>query len=149
MRPSIEHIGSIPDLLRYDQTIGQALISCCSPIPRSSKRETTPRSAGSYSLVPIGGGLATTISPEGLRFIPDVPPCSRRELRLHTCKPRSESQEPINLFRRNPNRMDGTAANMDHFDTRVQFCNAQKRTDELKSHLCWNSNSSVNGLKVC
>jgi hypothetical protein len=34
------------------------------------------------------------------------------------------------------------------FNTHVRFCNAQKRTDELKSHLCWNSNSSVVGLKV-
>ena len=144
MQPWRVHIGSIPDLLRSDRNIGRALKSFarrCNPDRRSEKPR--PVSAWSYSLVPKGGRLATSFSPNGLRIIPDVWPMNRANAQFS-----HETQRAISRFHNTPQAISGFAR-VNHFDTRVQFCNTQKRTDELKSHLCWNSNSSVNGLKDC
>jgi hypothetical protein len=101
------------------------------------RRSEKPRPAppGSYSLSPVGGGLATTFSPSDVRIIPDVPACYRKQ--------------KANLALSTPRwGRTTTQSGVCNFETRVQLCNTQKRTDELKSHLCWNSNSSVNGLKA-
>jgi hypothetical protein len=111
---------------------------------RSSKRETTPRFR--LELFPSSRGRTTCHL-----FIATGPAVYSRCM----------ANEPIRRSIPQRNKAShfmvseyatisfGDSLGVDYFDTHVQFCNAQKRTDELKSHLCWNSNSSVNGLKDC
>lgn len=110
---------------------------------RSSKRETTPRFR--LELFPSSKGRTTGhfFFAEGLA---DYSRCLANQPRQPSI-PR-ETPRAILWFHNTP-QVISEFARVDYFDTRVQFCNTQKRTDELKSHLCWNSNSSVNGLKDC